>query len=248
MPSEQAIHPDRGHHDGSPGRGRLCPGRFDLDMTRQRRPGRGTELDPCRETPPVFTIVGSNTVVNKSVRNWLAAERVEIEGEISAEKPVPLPLLSNTVEGIPLTLSRAILIDFPHLKSGERIKTDVNQCTVADPLRPAWSPQPGHWCQEHRRRRVVPGNSTNAGSKRGPLGEDLRRVVSVSMLAALWDAKSGSHILGVRASRGWLLPTLLEASDSDRLIRFADQLNAREARIRAFKDGAAVHLAARADR
>lgn len=159
------------------------------------------------ETPPVFIVVCPNTVVSKLVYDWIAGETVEVDGEVIAHKPGNLDLLSNIVDGGPLARPRTILIDSAQLESGEAMKADFKQAAAAEIAA---------FKAEYRLRN--PGADVekvtddellrevmNTVGKKGKLGEQVRCVVSVSMLTEGWDANTVTHILGVRAFRSQLL-------------------------------------------
>ena len=165
------------------------------------------EQESYGETPPVFIVVCPNTVVSKLVYEWIAGEEVDVDGEIIAHKPGNLALLSNVVDGQPLARPRTILIDSAQLESGEGIKADFKQAAGAELAA---------FKAEFRRRN--PGADAdkitddellrevmNTVGKRGKLGEQVRCVVSVSMLTEGWDANTVTHILGVRAFHSQLL-------------------------------------------
>jgi type III restriction enzyme len=159
------------------------------------------------ETPPVFIVVCPNTVVSKLVYDWIAGVEVEQDGEVVAHKPGNLELLSNVVDGKPLSRPRTILIDSAQLESGEGMKPDFKLAAAAELAA---------FKAEYRRRN--PGADVgkitddellrevmNTVGKKGHLGEQVRCVVSVSMLTEGWDANTVTHILGVRAFRSQLL-------------------------------------------
>ena len=166
-----------------------------------------TELAPFGETPPVFIVVCPNTVVSKLVYNWIAGEEVAQDGEVVAHKKGNLELLSNVVNGTPLARPRTILIDSAQLESGEGLKSDFKDAAGAEIAA---------FKAEYRRR--DPGADVdkitdeellrevmNTVGKRGKLGEQIRCVVSVSMLTEGWDTNTVTHILGVRAFASQLL-------------------------------------------
>jgi type III restriction enzyme len=165
------------------------------------------ELKRHGETPPVFIVVCPNTVVSKLVYDWIAGEEVVVDDEIVAHKPGNLGLLSNVVDGKPLARPRTILIDSAQLESGQAIKKDYKTAAAAEIAA---------FKQEYRRRH--PGADVdkitdedllrevmNTVGKPGKLGEQVRCVVSVSMLTEGWDANTVTHILGVRAFGSQLL-------------------------------------------
>ena len=166
-----------------------------------------SELAQYGETPPVFIVVCPNTVVSKLVYNWIAGEEVEQDGEIVAHKKGNLELLSNVIDGKPLVRPRTILIDSAQLESGEGMKSDFKDAAGAEIAA---------FKAEYRRRN--PGADVdkitdeellrevmNTVGKKGKLGEQVRCVVSVSMLTEGWDTNTVTHILGVRAFGSQLL-------------------------------------------
>lgn len=159
------------------------------------------------ETPPVFIVVCPNTVVSKLVYDWIAGEEVVDDGQILAHRPGNLALLSNVVDGRPLARPRTILIDSAQLESGEGLKAEFKKDAAAEIAA---------FKAEYRRRN--PGADVekiteedllrevmNTVGKNGRLGEQVRCVVSVSMLTEGWDANTVTHILGIRAFRSQLL-------------------------------------------
>lgn len=165
------------------------------------------ELQQHGETPPVFIVVCPNTVVSKLVYDWIAGEELVENDEVIAHKPGNLALLSNVQDGRPLARPRTVLIDSAQLESGEAMKDDFKQAAGAEVA---------SFKAEYRRRN--PGADVeqltdedllrevmNTVGKKGKLGEQVRCVVSVSMLTEGWDANTVTHILGVRAFRSQLL-------------------------------------------
>jgi type III restriction enzyme len=165
------------------------------------------ELAQHGETPPVFIVVCPNTVVSKLVYNWIAGEQVVEDDEVVAHRPGQLALLSNVVDGKPLARPRTILIDSAQLESGDGMKDEFKKVAAAEIAA---------FKQEYRKRN--PGSDVekvedsellrevmNTVGKRGRLGEQVRCVVSVSMLTEGWDANTVTHILGVRAFGSQLL-------------------------------------------
>ncbi|MEX2374045.1 MAG: restriction endonuclease, partial [Dehalococcoidia bacterium] len=166
-----------------------------------------SDLKQHGETPPVFIVVCPNTVVSKLVYDWVAGEEVVVDDEIVAHKAGNLELLSNVVDGKPLARPRTILIDSAQLESGEGIKADYKRDAAAEIAT---------FKQEYRRRH--PGADAdkitdedllrevmNTVGKPGKLGEQVRCVVSVSMLTEGWDTNTVTHVLGVRAFGSQLL-------------------------------------------
>ncbi|MEC3978200.1 restriction endonuclease [Amycolatopsis sp. H20-H5] len=165
-------------------------------------------LEEHDETPPVFIVVCPNTVVSKLVYDWIAGEQIVDEAdEVIAHKPGNLSLLSNVIDGTPLARPRTILIDSAQLESGEGMNPIFKRDASAEIAA---------FKADYRRR--YPGADVekitddellrevmNTVGKKGKLGEQVRCVVSVSMLTEGWDANTVTHVLGVRAFRSQLL-------------------------------------------
>jgi len=116
--------------------------------------------------------------------------------------PGELPLFSNVGErGDWLHRPRTILVDSEQLESGEGMSAEFKRIAANE-------------IEEFRAdyRRRFPGRTLdevsdtdllrevmNTVGKAGKLGEQVRCVVSVSMLTEGWDANTVTHILGVRA-------------------------------------------------
>ncbi len=164
-------------------------------------------LGALGEPPPVMIVVCPNTTVSKLVYDWIAGEDVERpDGEVVARHG-HLPLLSNVVDGRWLSRPRTILIDSAAIEAGESFNADFKKAAVHEI---------DAFKAEYRRRN--PGADVekitdedllrevmNTVGKKGMLGEQVRCVVSVSMLTEGWDANTVTHILGVRAFRSQLL-------------------------------------------
>ena len=151
-------------------------------------------------TPPVMIVVCNNTKVSKIVYDWIAGwEKLTSDGEKVVVKG-NLPIFNNEENGMWSDKLSTLLIDSKQLESGEALsdtfrkaaktlieqfkrKMNVEKVTDADILREVM----------------------NTVGKRDKLGENIKCVVSVSMLSEGWDARRVSHILGVRAFSTQLL-------------------------------------------
>jgi type III restriction enzyme len=162
--------------------------------------------DSSEETPPVYIVVCSNTIVSKLVYDWIAGSTLDVGGE-TFFRPGKLSLFSNIVDGRPLARPRTILIDSSQLESGEGLKGDFKDAAAAEIE--AFKMQyrldhPGadvdKISDEDILREVM-----NTVGKPGMLGAGVRCVVSVAMLTEGWDANTVTHILGVRAFSSQLL-------------------------------------------
>jgi type III restriction enzyme len=157
--------------------------------------------------PPVFIVVCQNTTISKLVYEWIAGfEREPTDDEAIDETrafhPGALKLFANyDPNGEPLASPQTILIDSLQLESGDALDAgfrDANAAGIA-----AFKAQ--------RNRERGAGDTTepndadllrevmNTVGREGRLGEQIRCVVSVSMLTEGWDANTVTHILGIRA-------------------------------------------------
>ena len=162
------------------------------------------ELAAHGESPPVFIVVCPNTVVSKLVYDWIAGGTVAETGSLKAGE---LPLLSNVVDGSPLTRPVTILVDSARLESGEALSKDFREAAAGEieafkkHLR---SRNPGADVDDVTDEDIL-REVMNTVGKRGKLGEGVRCVVSVAMLTEGWDANTVTHILGIRAFGSQLL-------------------------------------------
>jgi len=151
--------------------------------------------------PPVFIVVCSNTSVSKLVFDWIAGWGKDLADGTTTIMSGNLSLFSNERDGRWLGRANTILVDSAQLDRG-------------DALDPAFRKAAAREIEEFKREYMArfPGRSAdditdedilrevmNTVGKHGKLGEDIRCVVSVSMLTEGWDANTVTHILGIRA-------------------------------------------------
>jgi len=152
-------------------------------------------------TPPVFIVVCNNTSVSKLVYDYVAGWEKKVSEDQSVLVPGKLDLFSNVENGRWRDRPYTILIDSEQLESGG---------AMSDEFKKIAAQEIEEFKHEYRER--FPGADVekltdedllrevmNTVGKAGKLGEQVRCVVSVSMLTEGWDATTVSHILGVRA-------------------------------------------------
>lgn len=152
-------------------------------------------------TPPVFIVVCNNTNVSKLVFNYIAGwEKVAPDGQ-TRNVPGNLPLFSNVVNEQWTARPNTILVDSAQLESGEGMSADFKKVAAREieefksEYRIRYPDRnPDELTEEDLLREVM-----NTVGKTGKLGEQVKCVVSVSMLTEGWDANTVTHILGVRA-------------------------------------------------
>ena len=159
--------------------------------------------------PPCFIVVCNNTATSKLVFDYICGfERTNEDGSIT-RVPGRLELFRNFDEhGNPLARPNTLLIDSEQLESGEALD-DNFRGMAADEIerfkreiieRTGDRRQAENLSDSELLREVM-----NTVGKPGRLGEQIRCVVSVSMLTEGWDANTVTHILGVRAFGSQLL-------------------------------------------
>jgi type III restriction enzyme len=158
-------------------------------------------------TPPVFIVVCNNTSVSKMVYDWISGytKKIPENTKVPASEvivPGNLKIFDNT-DGRDRWLSspNTILIDSEQLESGEAMSAEFKKIAGL---------AIEEFKDEYRKR--FPGRGTekltdedllrevmNTVGKPGKLGENIKCVVSVSMLTEGWDANTVTHVMGVRA-------------------------------------------------
>ena len=152
-------------------------------------------------TPPVFIVVCQNTNISKLVFDWTAGWQKTLADGSTVAVPGALPIFSNVEGGLWSDRPNTLLIDSAQLESGEAMDPAFKKIAAAEIE---------EFKAEYRAR--FPGRSVdeitdedllrevmNTIGKKDRLGEQIRCVVSVSMLTEGWDANTVTHILGVRA-------------------------------------------------
>lgn len=155
--------------------------------------------------PPVMIVVCNNTSVSELVYKWIAGHQHETaSGKLKIEKG-NLEVFRNE-DGVNfLDRPNTLLIDSAQLESGKKINDEFKRIFEKEIV---------DYHKEYRHR--FPGRDEptdeellrevmNTVGKPGKLGENIKCVVSVSMLTEGWDVNTVTHILGVRAFTTQLL-------------------------------------------
>jgi type III restriction enzyme len=159
-----------------------------------------TEAQAGGQTPPVFIVVCNNTNVSKLVFDYIAGWEKALEDGSIVLVPGALSIFSNVRDdGTWSARPNTILVDSSQLESGEAMSSEFKKVAAAEieefrhEIR-ARGGNPDEIADEDLLREVM-----NTVGKPGRLGEQVKCVVSVSMLTEGWDANTVTHILGVRA-------------------------------------------------
>lgn len=153
--------------------------------------------------PPVFIIVCNNTATSELVYKYVSGFFRDDGNGTETFENGRLDLFRNFDDyGNRLARPNTILIDSAQLESGEALDKDFKEAASdeierfrRDLIERTGDPHAGDTIDESTLLREV----MNTVGKKGKLGEQIRCVVSVSMLTEGWDANTVTHILGVRA-------------------------------------------------
>lgn len=153
------------------------------------------------QMPPVFIVVCNNTAVSKMVYDYIGGWEKQLPNEAKVLVPGKLPLFNNVNGDRWTARPNTILVDSEQLESGEAMSTDFKKIAAMEIE---------EFKGEYRTR--FPGRDVekltdedllrevmNTVGKEGKLGEQVKCVVSVSMLTEGWDTTTVTHVLGVRA-------------------------------------------------
>ncbi len=155
--------------------------------------------------PPVFIVVCQNTAISKLVFEWIAGfERGDAEeDERAAFHPGHLELFRNYDEqGTRLPRPRTLLIDSRQIEAGEALDRGFRDAAgpeIEQFKRELASREGAGSVKDEMSESALLREVMNTVGQHGRLGEQIRCVVSVSMLTEGWDTNTVTHILGVRA-------------------------------------------------
>ncbi len=153
--------------------------------------------------PPCFIVVCQNTAISKLVYEFVSGyERQNDDGTTELERGRFELFRNYDSYDQPLARPNTLLIDSQQLESGEGLDKDFRAMASDEierfrrEIRERTGDQKAaeEITDEDLLREVM-----NTVGKKGRLGEQIRCVVSVSMLTEGWDANTVTHVLGVRA-------------------------------------------------
>ena len=153
--------------------------------------------------PPVFIVVCNNTSTSELIYKYVSGfHRQNDDGSTTLENG-RLALFRNYDDyGDRIPRANTILIDSAQLESGEALDKDFREMAAdeierfrREMIERTRDAQAGDKIDDATLLREV----MNTIGKKDKLGEQVRCVVSVSMLTEGWDANTVTHILGVRA-------------------------------------------------
>lgn len=158
--------------------------------------------------PPVFIVVCNNTTVSKEVFKYMAGyETVDTEGK-TVYIDGHFDIFSNYQNGIPKRRQPSLLIDSIAIDEAGAIVDDDFKKVFANEIQQfkrEYATLHGSGSADTLSDGDILREVVNSVGKQGKLGQDIRLVVSVSMLTEGWDANTVTHICGVRAFGSQLL-------------------------------------------
>lgn len=154
--------------------------------------------------PPVFIVVCNNTSTSKLVYDFISGfSRPGEDGETEVYHEGRLALFRNFDEhGNHLARPRTLLIDSEQLESGDALDKNFREMAEdeIERFRREIIERSGNMADaENITDQDLLREVMNTVGKEGRLGEQVRCVVSVSMLTEGWDANTVTHVLGIRA-------------------------------------------------
>ena len=161
---------------------------------------QNTEARARGLTQPVFIVVCNNTSVSKMVYDFISGYEKEVKGQ-KVVVPGKLDLFSNVVNNAWTDRPSTILVDSEELESGEAMSAEFKKVAAVEieEFKREYTQRFEGRSAENLTDEDLLREVMNTIGKQGKLGEQVKCVVSVSMLTEGWDANTVTHILGVRA-------------------------------------------------
>ncbi|MDP6355374.1 MAG: DEAD/DEAH box helicase family protein [Planctomycetota bacterium] len=154
------------------------------------------------KVPPCFIVVCNNTSTSKLVYDYISGFHRENDDGSSTLENGRLELFRNFDEhGNRIPQPNTLLIDSEQLESGDALDKNFREMASdeIDRFRRELKERGEHQQAEKITDQDLLREVMNTVGKDGRLGEQIRCVVSVSMLTEGWDANTVTHVLGVRA-------------------------------------------------
>lgn len=155
------------------------------------------------KVPPVFIVVCSNTASSRLVYDYISGYYTESKDGKRTFLDARFPLFSNfETDGRRKDRPVTMLIDSHELESGDALSKDFKEvaATEIEQFRREIIERTGNRQEaDNINDAMLLREVMNTVGRTGKLGEQIRCVVSVSMLTEGWDANTVTHILGVRA-------------------------------------------------
>ncbi|MFC1751643.1 BPTD_3080 family restriction endonuclease, partial [Patescibacteria group bacterium] len=154
--------------------------------------------------PPVMIVVCNNTSVSELVYRWISGYEIEKKKntEIISGK---LEIFRNEKDDQWLDKPNTMIFDSAQIESGNAIDDNFKKTFIQEIKEFQYEYKDMYPGREIPSDEELLREAMNTVGKKGRLGENIKCVVSVSMLTEGWDANTVTHILGVRAFSTQLL-------------------------------------------
>ena len=154
-------------------------------------------------TPPVMIVVCNNTATSKLLYDYIAGwEGTRGDGTRECQNGRLESFRNYDEDGHRLARPRTLLIDSEQIESGDALEKTFREA-AKDQIERFRREIVNRTGSRERAEAITDADllreAMNTVGEPGRLGEDIRCVVSVSMLTEGWDANTVTHILGVRA-------------------------------------------------
>tara|TARA_B100000965_G_C19599930_1_gene762000 strand:- start:2735 stop:5755 length:3021 start_codon:yes stop_codon:yes gene_type:complete len=160
--------------------------------------------DNNNEPQPVFIIVCNNINVSNEIYRFISGykkivndKEIWVEGKLKIFSNVKPKVGENELIKNPNT----IIVDSKQLEAGTNITPDFKR--ISDDILSEFKNDYGKKYGSENAKKLTDGDILrevmNTVAKKNKLGQNIKCVVSVSMLTEGWDVNSVTHILGVRA-------------------------------------------------
>jgi type III restriction enzyme len=158
-------------------------------------------------TAPVFIVVCNNTNVSKMVYDYISGWEKQIEGQTFVQAGKLEAFRNDDGRGGWNNSPYSVLVDSSQLESGDALTDEFKKIASKeiDEFKREYSQRLGGRDSSTIGDSEILREVMNTVGKPGKLGENIRCVVSVSMLTEGWDANTVTHVLGVRAFSTQLL-------------------------------------------
>lgn len=153
------------------------------------------------QTPPVFIVVCNNTNVSKMVYDYIAGYEKPFTKDTFGVVPGALKIFSNEENSGWTSRPNTILIDSEQLETEGAMSAEFKKIAAIEiaEFKSEYKTRFPDRDVDNLTDEDILREVMNTVGKPGKLGENVKCVVSVSMLTEGWDANTVTHILGVRA-------------------------------------------------
>jgi type III restriction enzyme len=153
------------------------------------------------QTPPVFIVVCNNTNVSKMVYDYIAGYEKPFTKDTFGVVPGALKIFSNEENNGWTSRPNTILIDSEQLETEGAMSAEFKKIAAIEieEFKGEYKTRFPDRDVDNLTDEDILREVMNTVGKPGKLGENIKCVVSVSMLTEGWDANTVTHILGIRA-------------------------------------------------